>query len=121
MNDTFHACPHCGRDKRSLDEITESIKNFDKLSEISVDEFDYISLKSDIESALELRNVKSDPIKTAKLQNSKKILEECKAAYEQYDSTGEEDDEREFCVEALVEIQQRLNVELPELINELSC
>jgi len=120
LNVTSYPCPHCGEDKRSIGEITESIKDFDKLNEISVDEFDYVSLKNDIEAALVLCKKGFDPIKIAKLENLKKILEEYEDKYEQYDSTEEEDVEKEICAETLVEIQQRLNVELPELANELS-
>ena len=120
MYDSSHACPHCGNDKRTIEEIIESINDLEikNLSEHKIDEFDSSSFVIAVTSALKLPNIQSNPLKSAKLQKMKNMLDEYNELFEDYESAENED--VESFVDRLIEIQKEINVELPELLDELS-
>ena len=123
MNKSSHPCPHCGKDKRNIDEIKWSIKGIDKLDESNVDEFDFNSLINDISAIMELPTQKIDHIRIAKLENSKKILDEYVYLWDEYDSMTsdslEEEEEKNMIADKLIDVQKEINKELNELNEEL--
>lgn len=120
MYDSSHTCPHCGEDKRNIDEIIESINNLEisSLKETDIDEFDFTSFIITLSAALKLPIIKSDYMKTAKIQKMKNILGEYAELFEDYESSENED--MEFFEDRLIEIQKEINVELSKLLVELS-
>jgi len=106
-----------------MGEIIGIIKDFGKFDENNVEEVSVSSLINDINAILELPNQKNDHIRIAKLENTKKMLENYEEAYDEYDSLENDslDDQvnKNMYADELIEIQKEINKELDELIKEL--
>jgi len=127
-----YKCPHCGKDKRTLNEILESFKHyFDDFNEEGVGEFDLDFFRDSIKAGLELGEVKKYSIKGEKLKAVKKTIDDVDNLLFEYenpssfvDDEGKDaypnDEEKEIFVrDEIIPLQKKLKKELMDLKKEL--
>jgi len=102
----IYQCPHCGKDKRNVDEIAEDVQGV--LDEADVNEIEGIdsgTIIDAIRASLELEENKRHPSKYKKLKKIKEIIENL------HEELNEDD---------IIELQKELRNEAQELVKMLS-
>ncbi len=116
-----HSCPHCGEDRRNLDEIRDSLKEIlDTIDEKLFGEFDSQAIDETITAALKLNEVKLHPSKIIILEKLQKITGEFNDIFNDFETTGEENEiSRETLYEQVKSLQKELKIELQNTVNNI--
>ena len=121
--ETVFECPHCGKDKRTLPEILESLEGvLEDFNEEGIGEFDIPFFRDSINAGLELKEVKSDPINYDKLKVVKKTFDEVSSLlfdYEHDVGFEDEEDKESYAIAEIIPNQKKLKNELMKLAKEL--